>query len=102
MAKAAPSATRMRNELGDIPRVPGTAVFLTRSRTGVPGLILDHVHYVGAVPEHVIALTILFEHRPRIPNEQRFSMEPIADGVVRVTIRYGFVEKPDLGACLRR
>ena len=95
-----PSAASVRHELGLVPRIPGTAVFLTRSNAGIPGIIMDHVRYMGALAEHVIALTISFEQRPRVPDEERFSLEPLGDGIVRVTARFGFVEKPDLGTCL--
>ena len=100
LARDSTTAKRLHTALVGVPRVPGTAVFLTRANQGLPNAILDHVHYMGALQAVVVALTVIFEHRPRIPDGKRFTVEQIGDGVCRVTIRYGFIENPDLGACL--
>ena len=84
-----------------IPRVPGTAVFLTRTSQRIPPLLIDHVKHMGALHSRIIALTVLFEEIPRVAEVDRFHMEPIADGIWRVTLRFGFVEIPDVCASLR-
>ncbi len=43
-----------------IPRVPGTAIFLTRLATTIPFLIIEHVAQMRALSETVIALTVKF------------------------------------------
>jgi KUP system potassium uptake protein len=85
-----------------VPRVPGTAIFLTRQSDGVPTIVTDHVKLMGALQEHVLALTVIFESRPRIPEEERCQNEPLCDGLCHVTVRFGFVEVPDLKATLSR
>ncbi|MGY4305492.1 KUP system potassium uptake protein [Bradyrhizobium sp. USDA 4369] len=87
---------------GKVPRVPGTAIFLTRTYQKIPPLLIDHVKHMGALHQSVIALTILFEESPRIDDEERCGVEKIADGIWRVTMRFGFVEIPDLTAALKR
>jgi len=47
-------------EAGKIPRVPGTAVFLTRTRENIPPLMIDHVRHMGALHRDIIALTVIF------------------------------------------
>jgi KUP system potassium uptake protein len=89
-------------EAGRIPRVPGTAIFLTRLDEAIPPLMLDHVKHMGALQEHVIALSVIFEETPRVAEGQRCHVEPLVDGIWRVTIRFGFIEIPDLAAALRR
>jgi KUP system potassium uptake protein len=86
---------------GKTPRVPGTAVFLTRTYQQIPPLLIDHVKHMGALHQAVIALTVLFEDSPRIPEESRCGAELIAPGIWRVTMRFGFVEIPDLTAALK-
>ena len=93
-------ASDLHAALTGVPRVPGTAVFLTRATAGVPGIILDHIRYMGALQQVVVALTIVFEHRPRVPEAKRTTIDVLGDGLCRVTMRFGFVEKPDLAACL--
>src|ERR1700686_4518003 len=48
-----------RNESG-VPRVPGTAVFLTRFANTIPFLVTEHVAQMRALYEIVIALTVKF------------------------------------------
>jgi len=83
-----------------VARVPGTAVFLTRTTQQVPFLLTDYVKHTGALHESVITLTVVFEETPRIDPSERCSMEKIADGIWHVSMRFGFVEIPDLCASL--
>jgi KUP system potassium uptake protein len=83
-----------------IPRVPGTAVFLTRTTQQVPFLLIDHVKHMGALQSSVVTLTVVFEDTPRIPAGARCSVEKIADGIWHATVHFGFVEIPDLCAAL--
>ena len=83
-----------------IPRVPGTAVFLTRTTQQVPFLLTDYVKHTGALHESVVTLTVVFEETPRVVPAERCSVEKIATGIWHVAIRFGFVEIPDLCAAL--
>ena len=89
-------------EAGEVPRVPGTAIFLTRIYQHVPPLMIDHVKHMGALQRAVIALAVRFEETPRISDAQRFTVEPLAPGMWRVTMCFGFIEIPDLAAALHR
>ena len=86
---------------GGVPRVPGTAVFLTRTQRAAPPLITEHLRQMGALHETLIALTTVFEEIPRVPPDQRLTIEDLGENVWRFTVRYGFVEVPDLPAALR-
>ena len=83
------------SELGT-PRVPGTAVFLTRTNDQIPAAIVEYVRNMGSLHENVIALRIDFEEVPRIEPGQRCDVEQLAPGFWKATVRYGFMEKPDL------
>jgi KUP system potassium uptake protein len=50
--------------------------------------------------ETVISLTVRFEDYPRVPIEQRAEIEKVAEGFWHVTIRFGFVERPNVAAAL--
>jgi KUP system potassium uptake protein len=91
-----------RRFMRGVPRVPGTAIYLTRQTEGVPNIITDHVKFMGSLHEHVIALTVVFEQRPRIDEAERCHTEDLCDGICRVTVRFGFVEAPDLAETLNR
>ena len=89
-----------RLEEGQIPRVPGTAVFLSRTGALVPPVLVRHVAQFKAVQETVVGLTIGFEEVPRVAQSERARVSEVAAGLWHVTVRYGFVEIPDLAKAL--
>jgi KUP system potassium uptake protein len=64
--------------------------------------MVDHVKHMGALHQSVVALSVIFEETPRVPDDERCSVRPMAAGIWRVGIRFGFVEIPDLAAALKQ
>ena len=97
------AAERFLSDLksGSIPRVNGTTVFLTRSKQKVSGLIMAHVHFVGALPKHAIALSVVFEDIPRIIGPNCTVVDSVGEGLWHLVARFGFFEIPDLRRALR-
>jgi KUP system potassium uptake protein len=87
---------------GAIPRVAGTTIFLTRSTQKVSRLIMDHAHFVGVLPRHAIALSIVFENVPRIEGPNCSLVESVGEGLWHVIARFGFFEIPDLRLALHQ
>lgn len=85
-----------------VPRVPGTAIFLTRLATTTPFLIVQHVAQMRALHETAIALTVKFEDIPRVASRHRIELASLADGFWHITVRFGFVQVPDIPAALRQ
>ena len=85
---------------GVIPRVDGTTVFLTRSGQKVSRLIMDHAHFVGVLPRHAIALSVVFENTPRVVGPTCTVLDNVAEGLWHVVARFGFLEIPDLRQAL--
>jgi KUP system potassium uptake protein len=100
LTRRAPTLEAFLTGLREAPRVPGTAIFLSRQSSGVPGAVVDHLKYMGAIQRQVIVLTVLFEATPRVAEAERCHIEPLGDGVCRVTMRFGFIERPDLKVAL--
>jgi KUP system potassium uptake protein len=90
-----------RIQQNHIPRVPGTAVFLTRVTTTTPYLIVGHVAQMKALPETTIALTVRFEAMPRVSSYDRIEIAELADGFWHIVVHFGFVQIPDIPAALR-
>ena len=84
-----------------VPRVPGTAIFLTRPTDKIPAFVGDYVRNMGSLHKTVLALHIRFEEQPRVDEAERAKVEQVAPQFWHVTLRYGFVEAPDLVATLR-
>src|SRR5437868_6675146 len=87
---AAPSAAR----------VPGTAVFMTSSSSGVPHALLHNLKHNKVLHERVILLTVRIEDVPYVKPEKRLETNDYGSGFFRVLLRYGFMEEVDVPAAL--
>src|SRR3954468_15709592 len=87
---AAPSAAR----------VPGTAVFMTSSASGVPHALLHNLKHNKVLHERVILLTVRIEDVPYVSLEKRLDTHDYGAGFFRVVLRYGFMEEIDVPAAL--
>jgi KUP system potassium uptake protein len=85
-----------------IPRVPGTAVFLTRAQQDAPPLLVWHIKHNRALHERVLILTAVIESVPRIRRGDRLKVEEVAPGMWHAMARFGFMERPDIPALLRQ
>ena len=84
-----------------IPRVPGTAVFLTRTQRDVPPVMVWHVKHNRALHEKLLVLTVTTESVPWVKDTERLTFEEIAPHFWRAAARYGFMERPDIPALLQ-
>jgi KUP system potassium uptake protein len=79
-----------------LPRVPGTAVFMSPSPgTGAPLVLLHHLKHNKALHENVILLSIVTEDVPKVRKEERMDVSPRGAGFYDVIVHYGFTETPD-------
>ncbi len=85
-----------------IPRVPGTAVFLTRTEQGAPPVMLWHVKHNRALHEHVVVLRVDVLSVPWVSSADRIRLAEIAPGFWRVDAHYGFMERPHIPDLLVR
>jgi KUP system potassium uptake protein len=84
-----------------LPRVPGTAVFMTPNpESGAPLVLLHHLKHNKALHETVILLSIVTEEVPVVPEEERLELRARGSGFYDVIVRYGFMETPDAVATL--
>jgi KUP system potassium uptake protein len=85
---------------GKVPRVPGTAVFLTRTRRDVPPVLVWHLKHNRALHKHLLVLTVHTESVPRVRGAARLRVEEVAPSFWHAYARYGFMERPDVPALL--
>jgi len=81
-------------------RVPGTAVFLTADKGVVPQALLHNIKHNHVLHERNVVLTVDTLAVPYAPREKRLEVRGIADGWFRVTLRFGFMETPDVPVAL--
>jgi len=81
-------------------RVPGTAVFMTTSMTGVPHALLHNLKHNKVLHERVMLLTVRIEDVPFVTGERRIETKDYGAGFFRIILRYGFMEEIDVPAAL--
>jgi KUP system potassium uptake protein len=81
-------------------RVPGLAVFLTGNADYVPAALLHNLKHNKVLHENVLFVTVQTLDEPEAGVERRTSVEELAPGVHRVTLRYGFMESPNIPRAL--
>jgi KUP system potassium uptake protein len=85
-------------------RTPGTAVFLSRGNTTVPLALRANVRHNHVLHDHVVIVTIDTLSIPRVADSERIDIDPLGDahdGIIHVTARFGYMEKPDVPHVLR-
>ncbi|MGW6696303.1 potassium transporter Kup [Nocardia sp. NPDC055049] len=96
------------DELGEgrprIFEVPGTAIFLNRGKKTTPLAMRANVENNHVRHQHVAIVSIATDPVPRVPFAERLTVDPLGhrdDGIIHVTARYGYAERPDIPAALR-
>ncbi len=82
-------------------RVPGTAVFMTSSASGVPPALLHNLKHNKVLHERIILLTVVIDEVPYVDLEDRIEVIDLGDNFFRMVLRYGFMQEPDVPATLR-
>jgi KUP system potassium uptake protein len=77
-------------------RLPGTAVVLGRMGQGVPLALTQNLKHNHVLYTHLLLVAVEIAEIPRVREEERAVVTPIADGITRVELRFGFMEHPDV------
>jgi len=81
-------------------RVPGTAVFTTANNAMVPNALLHNLKHNQVLAERVILMTIHTEDIPHVPDEQRLEIRHLDKNFHTITLRYGFMDQPNIPRAL--
>ncbi|MEN6375619.1 MAG: potassium transporter Kup [Smithella sp.] len=79
-----------------LPRVPGTAVFMTLSPVGTPPTLLHNVKHNHVLHEKVVLLSITSTDTPFVHPEEQIKLENLGQGFYRVEAFFGFMQKPNV------
>ena len=80
----------------------GIAVFLTRSKEGVPPVMSWHLKHNRSLHESVMVINVSIEPVPFVRPEDRLRFFPKGLNLWRATVNYGFMERPGSRRSLRR
>ncbi|TKW76567.1 MAG: potassium transporter Kup, partial [Bradyrhizobium icense] len=81
-------------------RVPGTAVFLTSDPQSAPTALMHSLKHYKVLHEKNVILTIETAPTPRIDDAERVRLEEISATFAKVTLRFGFMESPNVPKAL--
>jgi KUP system potassium uptake protein len=86
-------------------RVPGTAVFPHPSKDSTPLALRANVEHNGVLHEHVVIFSTEPKNIPHVAAADQVSIDHLgssSDGIVHVTLRYGFFDEPNIPEALGR
>jgi len=87
---------------GRMPRVQGTAVYMSRTSDGVPPTLLHNLKHNKVLHREIVFLTVLTAEQPHVAQADRLEVSDLGQGVFRVVARYGFMEDAHIPDLLKR
>ncbi|MGZ4776737.1 MAG: potassium transporter Kup [Oryzihumus sp.] len=88
-----------------VPRVRGTAVFPHPGKDTTPLAMRATVEHNHVLHEHVIVISATAVNVPHVPPAERLTVDDLGyadDGILHLSVRYGFADHVDLPAALRQ
>ncbi|WP_244629536.1 potassium transporter Kup [Martelella limonii] len=85
----------------DVPRVPGTAVFLTASLPRVPRALMQQFRHLPVLHERVILLNVISDEVPSVNARGRFEAQDLGQNFTVLHLHYGFMQSPNIPVALR-
>ena len=83
-------------------RAPRTAVFMVGNPDTVPQALMHNLKHNCVLHEQNLILSVVFDERAYVEQEEHVTVTRLADGFWRVRIDYGFMDLPDVPASLAR
>ncbi len=84
-----------------LPRVSGTAVFLTQQQVGVPPTLLHHIKHNKVLHEQVVIMTVQTVAVPFVDPEDQVEVAEQTDGFWTVAAKNGFLQSADVPRLMR-
>jgi KUP system potassium uptake protein len=83
-------------------QVQGTAIFLTGDPDFAPAALLHNLKHNRILHERNVIMTVSYVDQPRAKPSERFELLPVSDHFVRVALRFGYMETPNVPRALAR
>ena len=78
-------------------RTPGTAIYLTTFSEAGSTTLMQNLRHNGVLHETVVLLKIEMMEDPVVAPERRIEVNDLGGGIWRAMLRYGFMERPNVG-----
>jgi KUP system potassium uptake protein len=86
-------------------RAPGTAVCLSAGKETTPLALRENVDCNHVLHESVVIVSVATRRVPHVPRSERVEVDELGyvdDGILHVTLHYGFQDEQDVPAALRQ
>ncbi len=80
--------------------VPGTAIFLTSDVEGAPTALLHSLKHYKVLHEQNVILTVRTSTSPRVPDDEKITIDAYNELFFRVIVTFGFMESPNIPKAL--
>jgi KUP system potassium uptake protein len=95
--EALPLETFLKTVRPDHPmRVPGTAIFMVPNSDIVPPALLHNLKHNKVLHERVVLMKVDIMDIPHVPDADRIEMVHLDHNFHAITVRYGFLEEPNI------
>ncbi len=84
-----------------VTRVPGTAVFLAGTTTGVPHALLHNLKHNRVIHERVIFLTVITHEVSHVDESARLEVQHLGRRFYRIKVNYGYLDPTDIPGALK-
>ena len=95
-----PMADFINGPAPDVPRVSGTAIYLTSDPETVPSALFHNLKHFKVLHERVLFLHVKIEDVPVVPEADRVELLMLCAETYAIELRYGFREEPDIPEAL--
>ncbi len=82
-------------------RVPGTAIFMAADPGAVPHALLHNLSHNKVMHERVVFVSVTIGDVPKVPPEERISVERMGHEWYLVRMNFGFKDRPDVSQALK-
>ncbi len=82
--------------------VPGTAVYLNADTELTPGALLHNLKHNGVLHQCNVVVAVRTTDEPRVAEQNRATVEKLDCTFTRVTLCFGFMERPDVPSAMSR
>ena len=83
-------------------RVPGTAIFMASSASGVPSALLHNIKHNKVLHERVVILTVAIQDVPFVDEAERYTVKDLGEGFYKIVLRFGFLEETNVPVALAK
>jgi KUP system potassium uptake protein len=81
---------------GSVPRVEGTAVYMSRTTEGVPPQLLHNLKHNKVLHKTIVFLTVKTAEEPHVSTRKRLEAAKLGHGIFRIVGHYGYMDEADV------